>query len=218
MNTRQKWNLWAKTKMKEKKLSQKKLGEKLGKTQGAIGHWLNGKREPSIEDISKIMNVLGTHQIILHSDASVQEVKPDVEEYLEYTDMLNEHSIQVISEAVIADDGMLAMSPLSGCLRMFSPDPLAFAIRVKGDSMFPRINSGEFLVIEPSSEISPGDDVFVTLNQRKAMIKRMGYHREGIYQLLSINQEHRPLTIDEKDIVEIYFIAAIVKFSRYVSL
>ncbi|MGL9736392.1 MAG: helix-turn-helix domain-containing protein [Symbiopectobacterium sp.] len=46
----------AKAKMKEKGLSQERLWEMLGKTQGAIAHWLNGRRELSIEDIAKIMD------------------------------------------------------------------------------------------------------------------------------------------------------------------
>ncbi|WP_149807292.1 helix-turn-helix domain-containing protein, partial [Salmonella enterica] len=41
------WNELAKARMKQIGLTQDKLAEALGKTQGAIGHWLNGRREPS---------------------------------------------------------------------------------------------------------------------------------------------------------------------------
>ncbi|MGM1179030.1 helix-turn-helix domain-containing protein, partial [Serratia marcescens] len=36
-------------------VTQERLAEHLGKTQGAIGHWLNGRREPGVDDIAKIM-------------------------------------------------------------------------------------------------------------------------------------------------------------------
>ena len=46
MKTGQKWNALAKSRMKEVRMTQEALAEKLGVTQGAIGHWLNGRREP----------------------------------------------------------------------------------------------------------------------------------------------------------------------------
>ncbi|MFS1539523.1 MAG: S24 family peptidase [Candidatus Phlomobacter fragariae] len=216
MNIRQKWNVLAKTKMKEKGISQEKLGEILGKTQGAIAHWLNGRREPSIEDIAKIMKIIGIYEINLNSDASVQEVKQD---NIEFMEILKEGSVPVVGEAVMGIDGEFDMSEnLAGYLQIFSADPKAFSVRVKGDSMFPRINSGEFVVIEPNLSIAAGDDVFVRTEQGKNMIKRLGYHREGTYQFLSINQQHPPLTVDENEIEVLYFVAAIVKSSRYLDL
>ncbi|WP_339053943.1 LexA family transcriptional regulator [Arsenophonus endosymbiont of Crataerina pallida] len=216
MNIRQKWNVLAKTKMKEKGLSQEKLGEILGKTQGAIAHWLNGRREPSIEDIAKIMKVLGISEINLNSDANVKEIKQDK---IEFIGVLKEGSVPVVGEAMMGIDGEFDMSEnLSGYLQIFSADPRAFSVRVKGDSMFPRINSGEFVVIEPSTSITAGDDVFVRTEQGKNMIKRLGYNREGTYQFLSINQQHPPLTMSEKEIEVVYFVAAIVKSSRYLDL
>ncbi|MGL9719953.1 S24 family peptidase [Symbiopectobacterium sp.] len=204
----------AKAKMKEKGLSQERLGEMLGKTQGAIAHWLNGRREPSIEDIAKIMEILNIRELSLHSDATVQETKPDK---IEFVGMLKEGSVPVHGEAVMGVDGEFDMQEnLAGYLQIFSPDPRAFSVRVKGDSMFPRITSGEFVVVEPGSAVCAGDDVFVRTTAGRNMIKRLGYHREGSYQLLSVNQQHPPLTIDEKDIDIIYFVAAIVKSSRYV--
>ncbi|MDR5611273.1 S24 family peptidase [Arsenophonus sp.] len=206
----------AKTKMKEKGLSQEKLGEILGKTQGAIAHWLNGRREPSIEDIAKIMKVLGISEINLNSDANVKEIKQDK---IEFIGVLKEGSVPVVGEAMMGIDGEFDMSEnLSGYLQIFSADPRAFSVRVKGDSMFPRINSGEFVVIEPSTSITAGDDVFVRTEQGKNMIKRLGYNREGTYQFLSINQQHPPLTMSEKEIEVVYFVAAIVKSSRYLDL
>jgi SOS-response transcriptional repressor LexA len=69
-----KWTDLAKDKMKELSISQERLGELIGKTQGAVGHWLNGRREPSIEDISQIMKVLGITEIVLLDDGYVRRI------------------------------------------------------------------------------------------------------------------------------------------------
>lgn len=36
-----------------------------------------------------------------------------------------------------------------GWLKIYSDDPNAYGLRVRGDSMWPRIQSGEFVLIEP---------------------------------------------------------------------
>ncbi|OIV46862.1 hypothetical protein BK025_08475 [Sodalis sp. TME1] len=43
----------------------------LGKTPGAVGHWLNGRREPSLTDIASIFQILGLSNVVLHGDGSV---------------------------------------------------------------------------------------------------------------------------------------------------
>lgn len=45
--------------MKERKLSQEWLAEQIGVSQGAVAHWLNGRREPSLDTISRVLQVLG---------------------------------------------------------------------------------------------------------------------------------------------------------------
>lgn len=40
-------------------ITQDQLAERLGYTQGAVGHWLNGRREPKLADINRMLNELG---------------------------------------------------------------------------------------------------------------------------------------------------------------
>ncbi|HBE9178704.1 S24 family peptidase [Serratia fonticola] len=75
-----KWNDLAKARMKEVSITQEKLAEELGMTQGAIGHYLNGRREPRIETIAEIMRILGLSDLILNADGtfSVPGDEPNV--------------------------------------------------------------------------------------------------------------------------------------------
>lgn len=45
--------------MAQQGVTQDQLAERIGKTQGAVGHWLNGRREPSLADINLMLSVLG---------------------------------------------------------------------------------------------------------------------------------------------------------------
>lgn len=203
----------AKARMKELGISQEKLGEEIGKTQGAVAHWLNGRREPGLDDIASIMRVLHIDKVNLLSDGSVTTPTDS----FEYVGKPKDGLIPVVGEAIMGMDGEFEMcEELAGWLRIYSSDPNAFSLRVKGDNMFPRINSGEFVVVEPKTSICPGDEVFIRTKDGRNMIKRLGYHREGTYQFISVNQQHQPLTIEDIKVAKVYFVAAIVKSSRYI--
>lgn len=202
--------------MKALGISQEQLGEMLGKTQGAIAHWLNGRRDPGLENIAAIMRALKIEAFKLLPDGSVsipQEQADDVE----FAGMVKTGLVPVIGEAVMGSDGEFEMQEVSqGWLRIYSSDPDAFSVKVKGDSMFPRINSGEFVVVEPRTQICAGDEVFIRTADGRNMIKKLGYHRDNTYQFISVNQQHPPLTLDETEVDSVYFVAAIVKSSRFI--
>lgn len=54
-----KWYDFAKSLMRAQSISQEQLAEHLGITKGAVSHWLNGRREPSLEEIAEILQYLG---------------------------------------------------------------------------------------------------------------------------------------------------------------
>lgn len=102
-----------------------------------------------------------------------------------------------------------------GFIRYPSRDPNAYALRVKGDSMRPRIKPGEFLLVEPNSTVIPGEEVIVTTVDGRSMVKVLGPRRDGMIELQSINEDHRPITLDEAEVRVMHYVAAIVKASRY---
>ena len=52
------WQHRAKSAMKGK-ITQEKLAEKLGITQGGLGHWLNGRNQASLDDVNRIADGIG---------------------------------------------------------------------------------------------------------------------------------------------------------------
>jgi phage repressor protein C with HTH and peptisase S24 domain len=93
----------------------------------------------------------------------------------------------------------------------------AYAIRINTDALRPRIKPGEFVVVEPDAHCAPGDEVVVTLKNGDALVKVLHAERGGFVELLSINDDHRPLSIEVNEIASIHHVAGIAKEVLYES-
>lgn len=145
-------------------------------------------------------------------------INPDSEEeVIEYAGKFRDGYVPVVGEAVLGVDGSMDMIEFrSGWLQMYSADKEAYGLKVKGDSMFPRIHSGEFVLIEPNTMVHSGDEVFVRTTDGHNMIKVMTKTREGNFQLSSVNNEHKPITLEACEVAKMHYVSAIVKATRYI--
>lgn len=66
------WNELARARLKELGKTQDWLAERIGMTQGGLGHWLSGRRDPSIEKIAQILKELRLDELVLHSDGTLE--------------------------------------------------------------------------------------------------------------------------------------------------
>ncbi|WP_437881048.1 LexA family transcriptional regulator [Pseudomonas sp. LRF_L74] len=106
-----------------------------------------------------------------------------------------------------------------GWVLISSSDPNAYALRVVGDSMEPRIRNGEFVMIEPNRQYVSGDDVLVQFQDGllvQSIIKVFMYERDGFVRLLSINDTHSPMSIECTRILKIHPVSAILQPNRFV--
>ena len=126
--------------------------------------------------------------------------------------------IPVIGDAVLGMDGLIDMMEFhAGWLQIYSSDNRAYGVRVRGDSMWPRIQSGEFVVIEPNTKVHPGDEVFIRTADGHNMIKILNFTRDGDYQFTSINNDHKPITMPPSNVVKIHYVSGIIKATRFIS-
>jgi phage repressor protein C with HTH and peptisase S24 domain len=91
----------------------------------------------------------------------------------------------------------------------------AYALRVQGDSMRPRIKPGEFVIVEPDLPCNPGDEVIVKTKSGKAMVKVLHSRRGGFIELLSLNDDHKPMTVNVEDIEFVHHVTGIAKEPLY---
>lgn len=187
-------------------MSQAQLAKTLEWSQSRIGNYESGTRSISVDDAEVIAKALG-------SSASTLLFGDEVE----YVGKVRAGLVRVTGEAVLGVDGDIEMieSP-TGWLKIYSDDPDAYGLRVKGDSMYPRIMHGEFVLIEPNAKLHAGEDVMVRTKDGHNMIKRLGYFRDDEYQFLSVNQDHKPITLRSIDIEHVHSVMGILKASRYI--
>lgn len=62
--------------MKELDITQDQVAEQMGVTQGAVAHWLGGRREPSLETIGALLEYLGLSSIFRENGAPAHAQKP----------------------------------------------------------------------------------------------------------------------------------------------
>ncbi len=76
-----KWYDLAKSLMKSQGITQEQMAEHLGITKGAVSHWLNARREPSLEEIARILEFLGKKNFSVGAGGLIvdETLKGDVE-------------------------------------------------------------------------------------------------------------------------------------------
>lgn len=209
-------------------VSQERFGQDLEiGSQGMVWQYLNGRRPLNLSAALKFakglqvkmkafsprlaaeLDAAGVHEPTT-SDYNLDELRID----------LPTMRIPVVGRAQAGDDGywLEIESPPGhgeGYIRYHTKDRNSYALRVKGDSMRPRIKPGEFVVVEPNHSCAPGDEVIVKTRAGKSMVKVLHSQRSGFVELLSINDDHKPITIDVADIEVMHHVAGIAKSSLF---
>lgn len=124
--------------------------------------------------------------------------------------------VPVVGTAQMGDDGFWLETehPVGhgeGFVPYYSTDANAYALRLKGDSMRPRIKPGEFAVMEPSAAYGAGDEILVKVADGRRMVKILQSRRNGMVELYSINDAQKPITLDEAQVEAMHYVAGIVK-------
>lgn len=159
----------------------------------------------------KIAEALGVSVADLFSENTTQA------DEIEYIGAVPSGMVQVRGEAFLGVDGAVDMiEEHNGWLKIYSDDKDAYGLKVKGDSMWPRIQSGEFVVVEPNTRVRSGDEVFVRTVEGHNMIKICNKTRDGDYQFTSINNSHKPITLSPEQVDTMHYVSAIVKPTKYI--
>lgn len=78
-------------------------------------------------------------------------------------------------------------------------DPNAFALIVEGDSMAPRINSGDIVIISPNTPVLSKTIAAVSVNDEQTL-KKVIFLENGTVLLQPENPKHEPLVYDRESV------------------
>jgi phage repressor protein C with HTH and peptisase S24 domain len=91
----------------------------------------------------------------------------------------------------------------------------AYCVRISGDSLRPRIKSGNFVVLSPNHPYEVADEVLIVTKDGNSMIKEYLHERDGVVVLQDVNGSGERLTIQKSDIAKIHCVCAITKDPVY---
>ncbi|MHC8334733.1 XRE family transcriptional regulator [Pseudomonas sp. LB3P25] len=221
---------------KQKRFSQKQLAEECGwSSQSRIGNYESDLREPNLADLTLLAPALGVSVAELISGTGSQQLFSALTNQAPHTSTLapikvgsvvrpigptKEGVVPVVGTAKLGMDGYFEALDFpvghgDGYLHIYSDDPNAYGLRVIGDSMHPRIKSGEYVLIEPNKMFITGDEVMVQTQDGRSMIKEFIYLRDGVYRFDSVNQDHSPLHLDQDEVSKVHLVGGILKSSRF---
>lgn len=179
---------------KELDLTMKQVAEMVGVSEGTVSRWESGK----IADMKR-------DKIMAYADAL--RISPAVIMGWEEppapacSDIPNGVKIPVF-------DRVAAGIPIDAIDNVVDyeeiPEEMArggeyFGLRIKGDSMQPRIAEGDVVIVRQQPDAETGDIVIVRINGNTATCKRLVKHAGGI-SLISLNPMYEPMNFTNKQI------------------
>ncbi len=102
-----------------------------------------------------------------------------------------------------------------GYVPSLTAGPNAYAVRGTGDSMYPAIRNGWYVVCDPDAEPTPTEFVEVQLKDGRRTIKEFIGIVNDVLHLLAVNGEAR-MTIDMEDVSAIVAVSDIIPPSKHV--
>lgn len=158
------WYDLAKERMKALGVTQEDIAVHLGITKGAVSHWLNGRRQPTLQEISEIFNRLGIKDPVFNTDGTFSLQHGENPDTLppepQYSYPLFT-SVQAGSFSAVGSFTEKDAAEWVSTTRKASER--AFWLTVEGHSMTapagskPSFPEGMLILVDPDEDVNPGD-------------------------------------------------------------
>ena len=155
------------------------LAQRLNVGQNTISNWETGKSEPDSTMLKKLAQELGTTVDYLVGGplpGKMSGVRIPV-----LGDVAAGIPIEAITDIVDYEEIDAALARTGDF----------FGLRIKGDSMEPRMKEGDVVIVRQQETAETGDTVVVLVNGDSATVKKIKYGPDGI-TLLPTNPSHDP--------------------------
>lgn len=172
----------------EQNMSMSELSRRVGIAKSAISRYFNGTRELPLNKIGDFASVLHT--------------TPDYLLGIEYEPQTPQ-GLKIPVLGVVA-----AGIPISAVEDILDYEEIPqswenqgefFGLRIKGDSMEPRMESGDVVIVKQQPDANSGDTVIVLVNGDDATCKKLQKTDNGI-MLVSTNPKYPPMFYSLEDI------------------
>ena len=197
----------------EKNLTQYDLANKLNITKAAISNYENGRRFPDYETLELIADYFNVNIDFLMG----REEHPKVDKNIEFIPNMTTTKIKVYG-SVPAGVPVTAIEDIQGTVDIpshwLSSGYDYMGIVVKGDSMFPKYQEGDIVVIRVQPDCENGQDCVVYINGDEATLKKVIKNSDCII-LQPMNSEYAPIVVDYNS-EDFKILGVVVQLVRYV--
>lgn len=183
-----------------KGMNQEKLADMLGITKQAVSQYERGVRKPDIPTIEALCDIfnVSADYLIGKDDVTVRIVGKEGLKRLDAP-----HGVRIpVFNRVAAGIPIDAIEDIVDWEEI--PEDMAstgefFGLRIKGDSMQPRIAEGDVVIVRQQPDAETGDIVIVRINGDTATCKRLVKYASGI-SLISLNPMYEPMNFTNEEI------------------
>lgn len=170
---------------KREKMSQQKLADLLGVGQSTVAMWEKGKNSPEYDSLINIANIFSVSIDYLTGQ------KPQKSSYkipvLGYVRAGN--PTEALEEVLDYEYVTLSENDAGN----------HFALRIKGDSMAPRMMEGDTVIVKKQSDCVSGDICVALIGSGEATVKKVIKKDRGII-LMPLNASYDPLVFSLEEI------------------
>ncbi len=152
-------------------LSQQELADRLGIRQSTVGMWENGTNKPRNSTLVKIADYFGVSVDYLLGNTS----KPTPHRTGIQVPVLGCVAAGIPIEAIEEVIDYEELDP-----KEFNPNYEYFGLKIKGDSMTPRIQHNDVVIVRCQADVDSGDIAIVCINGQDATCKQIKKHENGI--------------------------------------
>ena len=188
-----------------KKMTQAELGKVLKVSASTIGMYETDKRQPNFETEEAIADFFNVDIDYLRGkrDFSVRDLLDFEDIYPKNTG--NEYITVPVLGRVAAGIPISAQEDILGYEEIpatWAKNNTIFALKIKGDSMEPKISDGDIVICRAQPDVDNGDIAIVIINGEEATCKRISKSADGI-NLISDNSNYLPMHYTNKQIEEL---------------
>lgn len=203
----EKWIELVKQRMRELGLSQEQLAERVGVTQGGVGHWLRGTRQPKVAMMNDVLQALGLAH--LHVSLRMMRIDQLAERSGSYEAGETDEVDDLLQYIVCFRYPVLAWAELDGPLPKdgsvyeqtdYSAQGKAFWLPVESDAMSAptgaSVPEGMLVLVDPGVQAAPGKLV-IARNGGTAAVFRQLVEEGGQRYLKPLNPTYPKLLCGE---------------------
>ena len=217
-----KWIALVRTKLRELKLTQEKLAERVGASQGGVGHWLNKRRQPDLPTMNNVLHALGLEHLEVALVIRERTEAGDTPGADEYTYEITSAFRYPVRDWVSAGQVNEKVQPdyaSPGTVFEVSDHyakGAAFWLQVTGDAMTAPVGvsiaQGMMILVDPDIEATPGKMVIALTPESEATTFRQLIEESGQRYLKPLNPTYPKTLFDDKCRIIGVVVQATVKF------